>query len=284
VATTSKDLLWFLERESGSHVYPTFHSDGKFDPRSVTIQFLDGERAEGVYEQAPSAFVGLNEGKTVKILARYAGGGGEGGIAAVRCNADKGQVIFWAPSLDYPLIAEPALSTGRSTSTESIDLAEKKRQRLLQKTLEIFGLRLPSQQVNTVTHPLPQFLTAHRPMAVLRVLADLSSPLPATQLSVFKDANDTFNFHTLTEGMNVLDESRSGLRPSDDQSPKHIIVCHDGELPAHQQTPLFDIRTYYNALSVARAQEGCTDLEPWGMGEVLMYGEVVTSTQTMLDK
>jgi len=81
---------------------------------------------------------------------------------------------------------------------------------------------------------------------------------------------------------------RSGLRADDSSptcKPKHIIVCHAGELPARQETPLFDLELYYSALSLARAKEGSTDLvEPWGFGQVLLYGEVITSTQTMLDK
>ena len=118
----------------------------------------------------------------------------------------------------------------------------------------------------------------------------LAAPQSGSQLSVFKDANDEFHFHPFQESLELLELSRaksaSGER-SDPATwqPKHVVVCLDGNLPPPKLTPLFDLKLFYEALSAAHEKEGsaCT-AEPWKMGEVLLYGEAVTSTQTMLDK
>jgi biotin--protein ligase len=171
------------------------------------------------------------------------------------------------------------------SSLETDNVAEQERQKFIQYTLQEFGLQVPPRDVNTVTHTLPQFLTSHptKPAALLKVTEAISPTA-----SEFKDANDTFRFHSFAQIAKVLQEARSRAQeqtedPSTSQ-PKHVIVCAHGELPDPEQTPLFNLRLYYDTLSLARAKHGIGNVDPWGMGEVVLYGEAVTSTQTMLDK
>jgi biotin--protein ligase len=88
--------------------------------------------------------------------------------------------------------------------------------------------------------------------------------------------------------LDLLRSIREASKTTSDPStwqPKHIIVCKDGALPEKDMTPLFDVALFYNALAAARNKiELPKTSEPWGMGEALLYGETVTSTQTMLDK
>ena len=156
------------------------------------------------------------------------------------------------------------------------------------------GLQFPSEdeKSQTFSGPLPQFLTSTSEKSALvgRVMDAIADPQSGSQLSVFKDANDEFHFHPFQESLELLEIARAksdSEERSDPTSwqPKHIVVCLDGSVPPQKLTPLFDLRAYYEALSTAHEREGSVSTtEPWRMGEVLLYGEAVTSTQTMLDK
>ena len=61
--------------------------------------------------------------------------------------------------------------------------------------------------------------------------------------------------------------------------PKRI-VSHEDAWPEPKETPYFNHSVYYSSLREFRAKEA--EAETWG--DVLMYGEVVTSTNTLLEK
>ncbi|GAB1316079.1 biotin holocarboxylase synthetase [Madurella fahalii] len=61
--------------------------------------------------------------------------------------------------------------------------------------------------------------------------------------------------------------------------PKRI-VSHESGWPEPKETPYFNHAVYYSSLCEFRAKE--PEAERWG--DVLMYGEVVTSTNTLLEK
>jgi biotin--protein ligase len=156
----------------------------------------------------------------------------------------------------------------------------------MQATLQGIGLNFPSQSL-TITSPLPQFLVSDpaRPSTALQAMADASSS--DLEISVL---NDSFIFHKLTEGTKILNQCResseaSHLTTHGTTEPKHIILCAGGELPPPDGTPLFDIRIYFTALAAMRNDVETRQNECYlGMGEILMYGEVVTSTQTILNE
>jgi len=53
-----------------------------------------------------------------------------------------------------------------------------------------------------------------------------------------------------------------------------------------EKTPTFDVALYLDELAKGkqRNRDLSDDSDPWPIGAALMYGEVVTSTQTMLDR
>jgi biotin--protein ligase len=175
-----------------------------------------------------------------------------------------------------------------------IEEFETLRLKLLCKTLVQLGLQFPSEDEKgqTFSRPFPQFLTStpQRPGVVGQVMDAIADPQSGSQLSVFKDTNDEFHFHSFQESSELVELARAkpGSEEKNDLTtgqPKHIVVCLDGSVPPQTLTPLFDLRAYYEALSTAHEKEGSVgNGETWRMGEVLLYGEAVTSTQTMLDK
>jgi biotin--protein ligase len=282
VAGISKDLqLRFYDNSTGSYIYPTSRL-GNDRPRSIALQPHEGGLIDGVYENGSNAFSGFEDAKNVTVLAKYSEGGAEGLIAGLKCDVGRGRLALWAPNLENPLTEDPAASL---VSGKDVSAANTQRSDLLKATLLNLGLRLPSVEPKKATGPLPQFLTSHpsKSTIVSQITDLIAAPSSGSQLSIFEDGNDTFHFHRLDGGL--LQEIRKSPTTSDDsKQPKHIILC-DSKLPDREETPLFNLRLYYDSLSAARTKQGCSEnAEPWGFGEALLYGEVVTSTQTLLDK
>ena len=123
------------------------------------------------------------------------------------------------------------------------------------------------------THPSPLFLCSTRPGAVTRVLEALRGSLDTREAFDFTGNNDTFRFHPPEDAASVLQ-----LPPSD---VKHVIAYAGEELPARHLTTHFNFEQYFRYLAEVRTP---TDDGSWRFGEVILYGEVVTSTQTMFDK
>lgn len=266
-------ILRFHDKATASYLYPKFLPMGEAITSSV--QLATGERAENIQQTWPGEFSGFENAKNVKVLAYN----GEK-VAALQCNLSKGTAVIWAPGIELPITADSV----------NLGVVEVERQKLMRSTLQELGLHIPPEAAGTILYPLPQFLVAPptKPYIVSQIVDALSGSSPV--LKTFKDSNDTFHFHSISESQAVLQEadslpkSHSQLDPCALQ-PKHIIVYRDGELPSAQQTPLFNLGSYFNELSTARANSKHSgDPSPWAMGEALIYGKVITSTQTMLEK
>lgn len=66
----------------------------------------------------------------------------------------------------------------------------------------------------------------------------------------------------------------------DQQNAIRRVVSYDEAWPEPKETPYFNHAVYYSSLREYRA----TDPEAEEWGDVLLYGEVVTSTNTLLEK
>ncbi|KII91479.1 hypothetical protein PLICRDRAFT_38240 [Plicaturopsis crispa FD-325 SS-3] len=268
VLRSKSAALHFSGGSNGKDFYPKFCVQSTDVSRTVSIRAADGARVAGVHEIEHKEFAGVQGDSAVKELAQY----DEGGVAAVKIVSGKGRLVLWGPSLEYPVAED-----------------EQPRLDLLRASLLELGLELPATPTS-VARPLPQFLVGNPSKAgiIPRIIGALAAPLPADQLKKFEDANDTFRFSTIENHAAVFEESRSRFAAQTDASswqPKEIIVCPDGTIPSPEQIPLFDIRQFFADLTRARKREGLSDdAESWGIGEALLYSEIVTSTQTMLDK
>ena len=272
-ADVSKALQFQISDKSDRIVIsPTLYEGHPSKP--ATIVTSDGELVEGVNGNRSNKFVGFDVIQGVKILAKYHEDDDGPSIAGLACRCGEGTVALWASNLETPL--NEALSDQRRLS-------------LLQSTLLSLNLRLPqNSDKNVLSHPLPQYLTSHpsKPTIISKITDSIAAPSDGSQLTIFEDKGDTFHFHRLDESEGLMNELRENPQSNDSSKwqPKHIILCPDA-LPDRRRTPLFDIELYYKSLSPARKKEGGSDIAvPWGMGDALLYGEVVTSTQTLLEK
>lgn len=279
-----------------NNVYLTFNED-VYDNRQkvVDLKTPEGEVVNGIYDPEVTQFNGFDDLKGLDILARYTSQVRDGGIAALSMDVSKGRIALWAPSIEYPLQEEPLSSIiAESTQLSAGDIksSEKLRIKFLRTTLTRLGLQVPAdtEPAYSISRPLPQFLTStpEKPTIVSQILDAIAAPQPGTQLAMLKDANDEFYFHSLQECSDLMRSSREEAKTTSDPStwqPKHIIVYKDGALPEKELTPIFDVAFFYKALATARSKFDIPKTpQPWGVGEALLYGEAITSTQTMLDK
>ncbi|KZT22960.1 class II aaRS and biotin synthetase [Neolentinus lepideus HHB14362 ss-1] len=276
--------LRFEDKTTGTTVYPTFRNGSETSIAELEPA-EDGGSVVKVHQDGTSEFSGIEKASHIKVLSRYA----NGSIAGIICHATDGlKLAIWSPSLEYPLTGSASLSL------DEIREGEKHRQVLLRDTLRSLGLRLPEDKPPSC--PLPQFLVAppSRPDIVPHILSalELNLSTDAMEPSVLPDTNDTFHFHSFSAGVTALQQARvKSLEPTqqmkeEEWQPKHVVVCSSAQRPTTDHTPLFDVDRYFASLQSARKREGLEDGEgdSWGIGEALLYGEVVSSTQTMLDK
>jgi biotin---protein ligase len=261
--------LKFQDRKSGTAYYPIFQSDDA--PKEVSVEHDKSEIIQIIRTSQDRLKIEVDDAPSAEVLARYEG---EEEVAAVSCDVGQGKLVIWSPSLEYP-----------TTSNES------KRWDILHHSLTLLRLQLPDSTQRTFSsRPLPLFLTGSPsiPGIVSKVVQALSPPPPPTDLRVFVDENDKFHFHDDSEVDEVLRRSHTRFKNETDPNlwqPKDIIVYRDGQLPTPDQTPLFDITKYYEYLAEAKTRFGLRNEDTeWSIGDAFMYSEIVTSTQTMLDK
>lgn len=82
----------------------------------------------------------------------------------------------------------------------------------------------------------------------------------------------------------ALDSTRGDVTPKDSiPDPNRIvkrIAVHEEGWPEPKETPYFNHAVFYSSLQEYRDRDG--DAETWG--DAFMYGEVLTSTNTLLEK
>lgn len=110
-----------------------------------------------------------------------------------------------------------------------------------------------------------------------------------------KDENDTFHFEQysawrcspLIETLSSIGGETSDRADTTnnrdidfDSAVKHVVV-HDRTPPAEEETPFFNHAAYYGDLENYRSKK---DKDDAAFGQCLLYGKVVTSTNTILEK
>lgn len=284
--------LRFASKSSGTTIDVTFGTTADDSPRVIAIKTVDEEHTTLVFHSGTLDLVDSLNPDILRSFARYPEHQEEGNAAVACCSAGKGQALFWGSLIDHPLTEEPALTIlNKPTplmSQEELNRAEDQRQELLRSSLRLLNLILP-EQTSASTSPLPQFLTSipSRPWIVDEILQNLSVANLESQTHTLRDSNDTFEFHTVLDDWKVLEDARKKSSTKEDPSswqPKHILVCRNGLVPPSSKTPLFNISRFYEELAAAHKAKSDDQAKSWRIGEALLYGEVVTSTQTMLDK
>ncbi|BGP15612.1 hypothetical protein JCM10213_004132 [Rhodosporidiobolus nylandii] len=282
--TGERELRFFPGVCRGT-VFPGFEYDSDAGAREVTLR-LNRAAWRDHWQQSPEecevwyngggAFF-LDDGdaaaKGVETLATYAHV--EGAPAAgVVCSVGKGKAVLWGTHPEHPSPPGGA----------DYDAKERSRLNLLRGSLSALDLDV-SDAPAAAPRLLPLFLASDDSSLTHSTAVSLASKgeaLDSAQVR-FADRNDTFILHPSSSAAQVLQDARDepGTEDADalQSQAKHIVVC-DAGLPSKSLTPLFDLATYFSVLRSAAPSPASSPR----FGQLVLYGEVVTSTQTMLDK
>jgi len=166
---------------------------------------------------------------------------------------------------------------------------EEKRVRFLKAMLRKLGI-----EASETNMPPPRLsrvhLTAANPSDVAN-LVDRLQDIITTEGDVTKivDDNDTFILEKESSGggcsfctedlTNALDDPENDIVDYNEVPKK--LQAHDSGLPSNEETPSFNHKAFYEDLWAYRHQSRSLLSQ---FGTFMLYGETVTSTNTMLDK
>ncbi|KAG0038746.1 biotin holocarboxylase synthetase [Podila clonocystis] len=312
--------LEFFGGECRGVVYPGFVYDSEQGANAVEIQLsgalskepLGYERTR-VYFNGGGYFVNAEKTPDTEVLAWYTNNNGLESVssygstgakaAMIACKVGQGLALLTGvhPEYDASHLDAGNPEYGPLPNVVSRLLEQDKERVLLLRSLLIrLGLKLTQQEpqvslTNTgsdielppgAIQGIPDltslYLASTRPAITQELTRSLKSLV--TGAGLIKEANDTFQlidsplhaapFHTPT-----LSEGADG--EGEEKVIKNIVLCPEGAPPANL-TPQFTMDTFFTHLQQLRnASFNGGQLR---FGDSLLYGQVVTSTQTMLDK
>lgn len=211
--------------------------------------------------------------------------------AAVYCKVGQGSVVVTGihPEFSPDLLARLPSNAKYTSMLNSLVENNKHRFTFLRGVLRKMGMK-----VNTDPVPIPGLsrlsLTSSYPPRLIYLIENLQRDLAGEDKQLLKGNTDTFRLWdsrknvfretTATAGTfaNIISSSDSGVDL--DSIIKEVDVFYTG-LPEGRMTSGFNHELYYNNLrQFQKLLKGSTE----ELGTILLYGEVVTSTSTMLYK
>ncbi|KIM62847.1 hypothetical protein SCLCIDRAFT_1214636 [Scleroderma citrinum Foug A] len=227
-------------------------------PTQETVRF-DG--AQIPVPRIPSATLDVDADR-VKILARFASDNSPAGVLS-----EGGRIAVWScPSLHETLLRATLIALGLRLGTQG------------QSSSILPQLLLAHPQNWKVQERILQSLFPERALSSLTIEEGGGNASPqSTQGMVFSDEANSFHFHVLGESppeRNCEEKDRDILLPKKPLTPEQEQL----------HTPLFSSSVFFSALDEFRDKEESNRASTWRIGDALLYGEVVTSTQSMLEK
>ena len=172
---------------------------------------------------------------------------------------------------------------------------EKPRTDFLKACLAKLGLQVNTEQV-TVPSLSRLHLTSSQSSEVSKLLSALEDIIITEGGEDYiKDENDTFHLEKPSAwslgslAATLPDMSRTETDKKDGDEDRILdystivkrLIVHDKELPASKETPYFNHHAYFANLKHYQSTGKDVDDQ---FGKNLLYGEVVTSTNTLLEK
>lgn len=314
--------LKFFPGECRGVVYPGFVHDSEQGANAIEIR-LNGDTLAGdgrglevtkVYFNGGGYFVDAEKHPNTQVLGWYSGknegnisgaGEGEAKAAMVVCQVGQGLALLTNVQPEYdPAYLDAANPEYGPLPNVVSRLVETDRERvlLLRSLISKLGLKLNTLSVvadtdaATADQELPPGAILGIPDLSALYLASLhpsyttelaeSLKKLATPEGLIKEPNDTFQMiatpqHTVPVHTSTLSETTEG--ESEERFIKNLVLCPEGA-PLSSLTPQFAMGEFFKHLQQVRQQFPNSSLSNRQFGNWLMYGEVVTSTQTMLDK
>ncbi|PHH77737.1 hypothetical protein CDD80_251 [Ophiocordyceps camponoti-rufipedis] len=261
----------------------------------VNTAILDAPETFSSYYNGGGVFVDAAcvDAAHVDVLASYADGldvdGGHGSAAVVLCRVGDGKAILCGPHPEFAAVnlrPQPDIPW-YADLIRQLTADNEHRVAFLRACLAKLGLDVAQQQ--TSVPPLSHLhLSSNDGAKVTDTLCAWDDILDKGEgCEVIRGDADTFFVRSHQDSFNLdslRPSSREALIADDGQVdftviPKSIMAYERG-LPSPESTPRFDHELFYTSL--ARFQIVEPDATDWG--SILLYGEVVTSTNSLLEK
>ncbi|KAH6982246.1 biotin-protein ligase [Ilyonectria sp. MPI-CAGE-AT-0026] len=277
--------------EKGARVVRLKVAKEAFGQEDVPAEILSYYNGGGIFVDAAST-----KTNKVEVLATYEDetdvDGGDGKAAVVLCSVGSGKAMMTGPHPEFAAInlhPQPAIPDYAELISKLTD-EDKSRVDFLKACLSKLGLEV-SQNDAGVPSLSRLHLSSLEETGVSELLVDMADIIDKENGEEWiRGEGDTFHIENEETIWSVegLQESLSQQGESDASSAgitdytKVIkkIVPHEKGHPHPKLTPQFNHGLYFSSLR--RYQQIESDAEEWG--NLLMYGEVLTSTNTILEK
>ncbi|KAF9631751.1 Biotin/lipoate A/B protein ligase [Lasiodiplodia theobromae] len=237
----------------------------------------------------------------VETLASYTGelhvDSGEGAAAVVYRKIGEGGVILTGP---HPEFAAVNLSKGEDIPgydkiVDALAQDDKQRTDFLKACLIKLGLQV-NQEAQAVPSLSRLHLTSSNPSDVAELVSTWSDVITLEKGEEhIKGENDTFHLEKPSSwSMSTLTKAVTSIIPgegkTDGDTADRILdfdavvkrlVPHETDRPSSKDTPYWNHDAFYSNLAAYQSRTRDTDGD---FGKYLLYGEVVTSTNTILEK
>lgn len=240
------------------------------------------------YYNGGCVFLNASKYDNVEVLALYTEPldiDDDDKAAVIYCKFGKGSALLTG---SHPEFTPQLMSCtdGDKKFEQAIDILKENdhnRKLFMKACLVKLGLRV-NEDINTAIPKITPIYLSSRlaPEKTTSLMHSLKENLDFVNGNTLEDNNDTFCFHDDKEP----DHEYFGNTDSDTETiedahavTKHIKVLEFGNLPDHKDTPYFNMSAYFEQLEKLSKQSG----KVGEFGSILGYGEVVSSTNSMLD-
>ncbi|PYI01815.1 biotin apo-protein ligase [Aspergillus sclerotiicarbonarius CBS 121057] len=250
----------------------------------VPDRFRSYYNGGGVFVDAP-----LLADQGVEVLASFAEelnvDPGKGAAAVVLCRVGEGKAVLTGPHPEFAAanLDKKAAGAEYAKVVEALEADDKARTDFLKAVLVKLGLQV-TQSTTTVPSLSSLHLSALEPTETADLVASWQEIITKDgDDEILKDENDTFRIERPgTWSLSQLEESLPAPTEGivDYNAVVKRLVVHD-DVPSSKLTPYFNHHAFYSNLRQYQAQsrEGASEF-----GANLVYAEVVTSTNTILEK
>ncbi|KAL8663370.1 MAG: hypothetical protein Q9202_003889 [Teloschistes flavicans] len=287
-------------REAGTRATQLRIAKESLSKGSVPELFRSYYNGGGVFVDAPKF-----KDKGVEVLASFtdelAVDAGEGSASVVYCKVGEGAAILTSTHPEFaPVNLDPNIDEpGFAEIVEALKEDDQQRIDFLKACLLKLGLQVNQEQtaIPSLSRLHLSSANAPRTLQIVKALEDLITPQNGEEY--INDENDVFHLQrsskwSLTSIGDALPSVPDSLADNqktdhDDDQEKIVdynkiikrLLIHDQQLPESKETPYFNHHAYYANLKLYESQ---SHDHQQTFGKSLLYGEVVTSTNTMLEK
>ncbi|KAK6461339.1 biotin holocarboxylase synthetase [Scheffersomyces coipomensis] len=199
--------------------------------------------------------------------------------AVIYKKVGKGDVLLSGTHPEYSPDILKATDEKFSSVVEKLKENDVGRKFFLRNCLAKLGLKVNEDLEAKIPQITPLFVSSHLDKTlVIKLVQELKENVDFINGSILEDENDTFVFHGEDEDDHHYFVSQDTQIIEDVNAvPKHIKIFNNGGLPDYKTTPYFNMSTYFDQLQcLSKGNTG-------QIGSILGYGEVVSSTSTLLD-